>query len=61
MAIGAAVIFYVVGLREHPHRIGLASVIASGYLVNMAVTAWVIYRKRKRRVVEAVKAAADPR
>jgi hypothetical protein len=58
IAIGTIAIFALV-LWHHPHHIGLASVIASVVLVNMAVAARIVYRKGKRRVVEAVKAAAD--
>jgi hypothetical protein len=59
MAIGVVVLFYVVGLSHHPHRIELASEAVGVCLVNMAVAAWVVYRKGKRRVSEAVKAAAN--
>jgi len=56
MAIGTVVIFYVLGFSERPHHVGLASVIASGYLVIMATSAWLIYHSYKRRAIRAVRA-----
>jgi len=42
--VSAGYFIYLLGLRAHPHRVGLACVIASAYIVLFAVVYSVVYR-----------------
>jgi hypothetical protein len=47
MLIGVAVIVYVLGFSVHPHRLGLAWVVAACYVVVTGGLALFIYRARR--------------
>jgi hypothetical protein len=44
MLVSAGYFIYSFGLRAHPHRVGLACVIAGAYVAVFAVVYSVVYR-----------------
>jgi hypothetical protein len=60
MVIGAAAVFYVLGLSTHPHHLGLASLLAAVYLAFTGVGTFLIQRAWRARARGARQSVSEP-